>query len=393
MNRLFIIGAGFSNAIAGLPLGRDLANIIYQKAQEVLPEEARLYELAQDYLRVWNYLQHQSEPLIKYLQSDGTQIETLDDGAYPIDLEYMLTLIDLNLNNPYVPKGIGVDLQSCPIPYMREVNHFVLQNARQFIQHQIYDLMKPESYDAYDVTRMQKLMSLVSPGDAIVTFNYDLLIEQGLIKQNLWNPEDGYGIGELCESEQVLGDLPSTKVKLIKLHGSINWSKGSQIVVSPDVVIHTADFDNTNFFEDVQVESMHPPYYQKYPRNALIVMPTYLKLFDQPFEVKLVNDALEAARTADEVYIIGYSLPKADITANLIISQVRKDAEVYIVNKYHAKEIKKRLVDIYGFDESNILQEESDIETWIDNDFEYRQYQHDQETEAIFQDMLRLSEE
>ena len=392
MNRLFIIGAGFSHALTGLPLGRDLANIIYQKAQEVLPEEARLYELAQDYLRVWRYLQHQSEPLREYLQSDGTQIETLDGDTYPIDLEYLLTLIDLNLNNPYVPKGIGVDLQSCPIPYMREVNHFVLQNTRQFIQHQIYDLMKPESYDAYDVTRMQKLMSLVSPGDAIVTFNYDLLIEQGLIKQNLWNPEDGYGIGELCESERLPEDLPATQVKLVKLHGSINWSKGS-LFESIDVLVHAADFDNTNFFEDIQVESTHPPYHQRYPRNSILIMPSYLKLYDQPYEVQLVSRTLEAARTADEVYMIGYSLPKADITANLIISQIRKDARIIIVNKNHAKEIKGRLSETYGFEKSNIIQEESDIETWIDNDFEYCQYQRDQESEAIFQDMLRLSEE
>lgn len=390
MSRLFIIGAGFSHAMAGLPLGRNLANIIYQKAQEVLPEEARLYELAQDYLRVWRYLQHQSEPLRKYLQSDGTQIETLDGDTYPIDLEYLLTLIDLNLNNPYIPKGIGVDLQSCPIPYMREVNHFILQHAREFIQHQIYEIMKPKSYRDFDETRLHKCVRLVSPGDVIITFNYDLLIEQGLIKQNHWNPEDGYGIGELCESERLPEDLPATKVKLVKLHGSINWSKGS-LFESIDVIVHAADFDNSNFFEEVQVDSTHPPYHQRYPRDSLIIMPTYLKLYDQSFEVQLVNSALEAARTADEVYIIGYSLPKADITANLIISQIRKDAKVFIVNKYHAKEIKKRLVEIYGFDKSRILQEESDIKTWIDNDFEYCQYQHDQESEAIFQDMLRLS--
>lgn len=49
MNRLFIIGAGFSHALAGLPLGRDLANIIYHRAQEISPQDRRLYELAQDY--------------------------------------------------------------------------------------------------------------------------------------------------------------------------------------------------------------------------------------------------------------------------------------------------------------------------------------------------------
>ncbi len=169
--RLFIIGAGFSHALAGIPLGRDIANLIFSRVGQTSPRERRLYDLAHNYLRVWQYLQDQAKPLRDRLQSEGIQIKDLINGVYPINLEYLLTLIDLNLNEPYVPKGIGVDLTSCPVPYIEGINHFILEDARQFIQHQIYELVEPGSYDSLDEDRLLKLINFISSGDVVVTFN------------------------------------------------------------------------------------------------------------------------------------------------------------------------------------------------------------------------------
>lgn len=386
---VFIVGAGFSHALAGLPLGKTLASLIYERAKKTSPKDRHLRKMADCYKRVWEYLQDQAGPLIDKLQSDGTQIETLDDGTHPINLEYMLTLIDLNLNDPYFAKGIKVDLQGCPIPYLKGLNHFVLQDARGFIQHQIYSLFEPSNYQDIDRRLLNKFMELVSKGDAIITFNYDLLLEEGLFTRGLWNPLDGYGIGGLCEDERILNEMPPSEVELIKLHGSLNWSEGGQIVISPEVVIHTSSFGNQCFFPGMATEATHRPYHLKYPHRPIIIMPTYLKFFDKSYEVQLVNRAFDLVRNADKVYIIGYSIPAADVTANLILSQIRNDAEVVVINKNDIDGIKKRLSDSYGIKTDHLIHEQTDIKGWIENDFQYLSYQHWVQEEAFFDSMMR----
>jgi hypothetical protein len=57
----------------------------------------------------------------------------------------------------------------------------------------------------------------IQPGDAVVTFNYDLACERALHNAGLWEISNGYGFDLGLES------IPRSKVKLLKLHGSTNW--------------------------------------------------------------------------------------------------------------------------------------------------------------------------
>src|SRR5262249_3239997 len=56
----------------------------------------------------------------------------------------------------------------------------------------------------------------VQPGDAIISFNYDVSLERELARTNKWSIGDGYGF-----------DIPEfpkhSAVKIYKLHGSVNW--------------------------------------------------------------------------------------------------------------------------------------------------------------------------
>src|SRR5258708_4809583 len=54
-------------------------------------------------------------------------------------------------------------------------------------------------------------------GDAILTFNYDLAVERALRTEALWEIGDGYGF------PLGVGITPTSKVKVLKLHGSTNW--------------------------------------------------------------------------------------------------------------------------------------------------------------------------
>jgi len=67
--------------------------------------------------------------------------------------------------------------------------------------------------------------------DTIITFNYDLVIEESFTSAKLWNPVDGYGIQTSGKTkgwtkrwldERHYGNNRS-QILLLKLHGSLNW--------------------------------------------------------------------------------------------------------------------------------------------------------------------------
>lgn len=66
-----------------------------------------------------------------------------------------------------------------------------------------------KAYDAF-------ASEIVRPGDQIITFNYDVALDSRLRAAGKWTVGDGYGFGAR--------GLPcGSSVKVLKLHGSINW--------------------------------------------------------------------------------------------------------------------------------------------------------------------------
>jgi hypothetical protein len=58
----------------------------------------------------------------------------------------------------------------------------------------------------------------VETGDALVTFNYDVALENELIRAQRFRVRNGYG-----RSFEAEWDEPNSDVTVLKLHGSINW--------------------------------------------------------------------------------------------------------------------------------------------------------------------------
>ena len=57
---------------------------------------------------------------------------------------------------------------------------------------------------------------IVQPGDRVVSFNYDVSLDAKLRESGKWDVGDGYGFA-------AEGFPRGSTVKLLKLHGSINW--------------------------------------------------------------------------------------------------------------------------------------------------------------------------
>ena len=171
----------------------------------------------------------------------------------------------------------------------------------------------------------KKILERLKADDAIITFNYDTVIEESMML-GLWNPLDGYGIKafgkEWCQKWFIdrSGDASAhvkSKILLLKLHGSINWSS----------------------YQNKKLRLKTRPYCIKTNRgkpvteNVLLLAPGYnKKIYKNPY-VKLWREARHKLENCESLVILGYSLPETDLLARALFSEVirqRSTTEEYI---------------------------------------------------------------
>jgi len=381
MGKVFVIGAGLSKALADAPLANEFFEIIYHKAQVRDDNDRPQRDLDRsDFNMVLEYLQQETKPLLDFLQRDGTKVKTCEGvpDLFAINIEYLCTILDLNIERPFIPQGIGVDLKDCPVPYMRGLMVDHLRGARQFINHYIVELLLPEQLSP-KADLIDNFLSLIQPDDTIITFNYDILIEQALWRQGIWNPVDGYQIGKIHKHEEIVfSNFTKSKVTVIKLHGSINW--GTPNWSGNEIEIYTTHpLTNMPLFDCLNVKSKRPIPKWKYPFDSHVVLPTFLKTARHRWELQMIRLASQKLSQAEEIVILGYSFPEADAMANFIFSQVKRDTQIRIIDQGDPRELADRLIDSYGVIRKKIVYEQNSIENWIMNDFKYIAYEKELE--------------
>jgi hypothetical protein len=183
----------------------------------------------------------------------------------------------------------------------------------------------------------------IKPGDTVVTFNYDLACERALHMAGLWEVSDGYGFDFGVES------IPSSKVRVLKLHGSTNWvgilfggnmgfSQASSVYDQRPAVFGKREFAFLGYGED-----MRDPLMAQITRTGgdpALILPTLHKNFFhqttfgrewEPFWDEIWRQAGESLGASEKVVIIGYSMPVADERArNLILKCTNPSAEVLV---------------------------------------------------------------
>ncbi len=152
-----------------------------------------------------------------------------------------------------------------------------------------------------------RLFTALQPGDSVITFNYDLLVESTLVKlrSDLNVDEQLYGFGTL-PSQRV------SRLTIHKLHGSLNWNCCGPIL-TPDE------------FEVAQ-----------WPRRLYLTPRSYvphkdlrpailLPFWDKPIEggrwASVWRGAAQDLRRAKDVIIWGYSMPATDIKSTELFRQ------------------------------------------------------------------------
>jgi len=207
------------------------------------------------------------------------------------------------------------------------------------------------------------LAANLAPGDVVIDFNWDTLVDRALYANDRWFPDTGYGIGfdAIMDGEwRVPNNGRASDWDLLKLHGSINWlisypgldpSTGLELSHLPldryhDKFCYVAIDGQPHFgCREVLMNPLVPPKrddgYMSITANmiidpdtiryrpeirtfgdytpfaklaSLIIPPSHRKNYDLPGQVfeQLWPKALRSLIEADELFVCGYRLPETD---------------------------------------------------------------------------------
>ncbi len=155
----------------------------------------------------------------------------------------------------------------------------------------------------------REILRQLKAGDTILTFNYDLVIEESF-PEHIWNPKDGYGYRTYNftkgRSKQWIGTNKVKKAKsqvlLLKLHGSINW----------DYQLSGA----------IRIKERPYTVRGNYVAKISIVAPGWNKPIDKNPYSELWRKARLRLENCKTLIIVGYSLPETDLLAQALFAEV-----------------------------------------------------------------------
>lgn len=274
---VFVFGAGVSGT-AGLPLNRDL----YSGLRQYVLKRARNDKSYVGIKHKWQLLERQ-----KILATRS-------------DFEMNLTRLDIeilkNRNLQYFRDSLGDALTDffndehkriCATPGS-------VDNLRKFAQRHI------------------------KPGDVIITFNYDCLVERVLKEGGLWSVQNGYGFARTLENSEGTASLPRSACKVLKLHGSLGWVSS---------VIDSGFFIQKEALEFAGYEGLSDSRVARFGGQRPLILPSFVKQMHTHPLPELWRLAAETVRGAETVIFLGYSMPDADSAAwILFLTNVQRRA-------------------------------------------------------------------
>jgi hypothetical protein len=332
MKKVYILGAGAS------------ASFQFEKGR--CPTVSEFFIRASDLGLFERYRQEgMMEPLFRFVQQQfGVSKKELRRS--PVNIEHVLTRLETILDEfetygQYQLKG----------QTRRTKKRVTLSGLRfqitTFICHVLLEITH-ENLCPFHC----RLARSLSKGDAVITFNYDLLMDSALEASGRWSPYSGYGLKFKAAIEGnelvTISGTSTSDVLCLKLHGSLNWLHGHSpwntiynypIRYGQDVFLlrkisHLVESGPT----DVAGKYEHVENGVYYDLHSLIVAPRA----DKPYESfpKVFNElwdkATKSVQQADELVIVGYSIPETDIRSKELIRaarSIRKQIAFTVVDK------------------------------------------------------------
>lgn len=226
---------------------------------------------------------------------------------------------------------------------IRLIHHAVAtsQMSRAGVYHRFWELAKEISLNIsvittnYD-TLLDEAFDFLYPSHALIDYcihfmNYEWYGDPdvSLPAFHWWvNPREPVEVWDASTTP-----LP---VKIIKVHGSLNWHycpSCGQVLLTPWATsvpgVHTAP-------ETWVPDAFAPPGRCPWDGErfeALIVPPSHFKVLHSPVLARLRGEAAQEIRSAKRIVFVGYSFPPADVHLKaLIMKNLPRDCEVVVVD-------------------------------------------------------------
>ena len=195
----------------------------------------------------------------------------------------------------------------------------------------------------------------------LITFNYDPLIECTVGTGLLYD----WGLREPVFWAELTGDVPSwppgpailaaepaDTFRLLKLHGSLNWywTPGDASGVSIARRNLPGVFGAPERYTEDQRRRVLPG------RVPFVVPPSAVKspYYRNPLIREIWQQAADSLRTADRVFVLGYSLPPADLTfAGMLTDTLRDSPATLTIVDPSAPAVTERLASL-GFPDNRV---------------------------------------
>lgn len=321
---LFVFGAGASIA-EGVPLQRDLLDHIYDSSDDELNSS--------DAASIVN----------QFLQENFD----LSENIYP-SLESVFGYLDYFLSKK---EGLGKDYSTTRIFEIREA----------LIQLIHYVISTPKSRRQGVYRRFWEKISEKNRNISIITMNYDTLLDEAfdflypdrsfidyclelmnyhnypdIDAFNWWvNPREPITVWE--------GGDP-TPIKIIKIHGSLNWKYCNccgQVLLTPwDTKIDLSTMSFKGYIypscenpETIEFDLVCPLDGNKF--ETFIAPPSHIKDLSHPAISKLLSEAALEIRKTKKIVFVGYSFPEGDVHIKALLRKnMKSNTELHVVDPF-----------------------------------------------------------
>lgn len=214
--------------------------------------------------------------------------------------------------------------------YRIEINDYISLLIKLFIY------IQSNHYKRNVDDNYKKLASKLSGKDALISLNYDTLLDVAL-RDCGWSPERGYGFDAKQKVKyddiKKKSKIHMNQVRLIKPHGSLNWFAKGTISKLDDVLSSRPPS---------KIIMSRVPRAYNIRRERLIrffIPPLYAKFFNNKFWKRLWRRCYISLKEAECLVFIGCSLTATDYHLSAILSRIvkerknRKFKKVIIVDK------------------------------------------------------------
>ncbi len=356
--RAYVIGAGVSKSV-GYPLGIELFDAV-DKFVRLQGKTFNRFQFDKDWPALKRWLARHRNPIVS-------------EAYRSRQLEHLFTVLDLaeNLRIDSLGAILAASKRGKKAVSLAESRwRSVEKNSRSYQKYRQILLWALETYlefKNYEDCRgfsdaswetLRTFGNKLCPGDVVLTFNYDSTLERILQKQGKWSPRDGYGF-ELVFQESYLDKtpigFPKSPVRILHLHGSVGWYRKPAIreefrlklkdgAIPRDVLtpapLETPIALDPIFLRDLGIQAVDASLPHRPPdERQIFIHPSFLKEFEggaQGLFTSLWRQAADALRAAEEIIIIGYSLPGADSAALTLLLTNCDQFKVQIVNRDRA---------------------------------------------------------